>query len=132
MAVRGWSCVSAAEHGDVAIVTKDVAYEGSTHYAQGGISVVMGLIDDSVEEHIRVGPGTYCPPRHPKPVGQFRYVTDLKCPYRAVVKVTALRAEKRTPGSLPIQSCGQCVGARRGKPYTEIALLNPTFFTRRS
>jgi hypothetical protein len=38
--------------GNVAVVTKDVAYEGSTHYAQGGISAVISL-EDTVEEHIR-------------------------------------------------------------------------------
>ena len=44
--------LEAAELGDVAIVTKDVAYMGSTHYAQGGISAVISL-DDTVEEHVR-------------------------------------------------------------------------------
>jgi L-aspartate oxidase len=44
--------LEAAEAGKVAVVTKDVAYEGSTHYAQGGISAVISF-DDTVEEHIR-------------------------------------------------------------------------------
>ena len=44
--------LEAAEAGKVAAVTKDVAYEGSTHYAQGGISAVISF-DDTVEEHIR-------------------------------------------------------------------------------
>lgn len=44
--------LEAAEHGRVAIVTKDVAYEGSTHYAQGGISAVMSP-DDTPADHAR-------------------------------------------------------------------------------
>ena len=44
--------LEAAEAGNVAIVTKDVAYEGSTHYAQGGISAVISA-EDTVEEHVR-------------------------------------------------------------------------------
>ena len=43
--------LEAARHGTVAIVTKDVAYEGSTHYAQGGISAVIAE-DDTVEAHV--------------------------------------------------------------------------------
>ena len=43
--------LEAAKHGRVAIVTKDVAYEGSTHYAQGGISAVIAE-DDTVEAHV--------------------------------------------------------------------------------
>eukprot|EP00740_Mantoniella_antarctica_P002864 CAMPEP_0181349688 /NCGR_PEP_ID=MMETSP1106-20121128/860_1 /TAXON_ID=81844 /ORGANISM="Mantoniella antarctica, Strain SL-175" /LENGTH=726 /DNA_ID=CAMNT_0023462099 /DNA_START=387 /DNA_END=2567 /DNA_ORIENTATION=+ len=44
--------LEAAKVGKVAVVTKDVAYEGSTHYAQGGISAVISP-EDTVEEHIR-------------------------------------------------------------------------------
>ncbi|KAK3284819.1 hypothetical protein CYMTET_7550 [Cymbomonas tetramitiformis] len=40
-----------ADHGKVAIVTKDVAHEGSTRYAQGGICAVLDA-SDSVESHI--------------------------------------------------------------------------------
>ncbi|KAK3235484.1 hypothetical protein CYMTET_54317 [Cymbomonas tetramitiformis] len=40
-----------ADHGKVAIVTKDVAHEGSTRYAQGGICAVLDA-NDSVESHI--------------------------------------------------------------------------------
>lgn len=44
--------LEAAEFGKVAVVTKDVAYEGSTHYAQGGISAVIDP-NDTAEEHAR-------------------------------------------------------------------------------
>ena len=44
--------LEAARHGTVAIVTKDVAYEGSTHYAQGGISAVIAE-DDEVDAHVK-------------------------------------------------------------------------------
>ena len=44
--------LEAAEFGKVAVVTKDVAYEGSTHYAQGGISAVIDP-EDTAEEHAR-------------------------------------------------------------------------------
>lgn len=44
--------LEAAEVGNVAVVTKDVAYEGSTHYAQGGIASVIST-EDTVEEHVR-------------------------------------------------------------------------------
>ena len=44
--------LEAAEYGKVAVVTKDVAYEGSTHYAQGGISAVIDP-NDTAEEHAR-------------------------------------------------------------------------------
>lgn len=44
--------LEAAGSGKVAIVTKDVAYEGSTFYAQGGISAVIDP-NDTVEEHIK-------------------------------------------------------------------------------
>lgn len=40
-----------AQHGTVAIVTKDHASEGSTQYAQGGVCAVLGA-NDSVEAHI--------------------------------------------------------------------------------
>lgn len=40
-----------AEHGRVLMVSKETANEGSTAYAQGGISAVFGK-DDSVESHI--------------------------------------------------------------------------------
>ena len=40
-----------AEHGSVAIVTKEQAAEGSTTYAQGGVCAVLGA-NDSVEAHI--------------------------------------------------------------------------------
>ena len=41
-----------AEHGKVIMVSKETANEGSTAYAQGGISAVFGK-DDSVESHIQ-------------------------------------------------------------------------------
>ena len=41
-----------AEHGRVIMVSKETANEGSTAYAQGGISAVFGK-DDSVESHIQ-------------------------------------------------------------------------------
>ena len=41
-----------AEHGTVIMVSKETANEGSTAYAQGGISAVFGK-DDSVESHIQ-------------------------------------------------------------------------------
>jgi len=56
-------------------------------------------------------------------LGRFRYIVWVKCPYRDAVKASALRAEKRAPGRMPIQSCGQSVSARRGKLHTEIGLL---------
>jgi len=39
-----------ADHGKVSIVTKDVASEGSTRYAQGGVCAVLAA-NDSVESH---------------------------------------------------------------------------------
>ena len=43
--------LEAAEHGKVAIVTKSVAHEASTAYAQGGISAVISHLD-TVDEHV--------------------------------------------------------------------------------
>ena len=43
--------LEASKNGRVAIVTKDAAYEGSTHYAQGGISAVIAQ-NDTVEAHV--------------------------------------------------------------------------------
>jgi len=40
-----------ADHGKVALLSKGELEAGSTHYAQGGISVVLGE-DDSVDSHI--------------------------------------------------------------------------------
>ncbi len=40
-----------AEHGSVAVVTKEHAAEGSTQYAQGGVCAVLGA-NDSIEAHI--------------------------------------------------------------------------------
>lgn len=40
-----------AEHGSVAVVTKEQAVEGSTQYAQGGVCAVLGA-NDSIEAHI--------------------------------------------------------------------------------
>ena len=41
-----------ASKGSVIIISKETANEGSTAYAQGGISAVFGK-DDSVESHIQ-------------------------------------------------------------------------------
>lgn len=43
--------LNVAEHGRVAIVTKEDAAQGSTQYAQGGVCAVLGA-NDSVEAHI--------------------------------------------------------------------------------
>ena len=56
-------------------------------------------------------------------IGRFRYIAWVKCPYRVAGKASALRAGKRAPGRMPIQSCRQSVSARRGKRYTEIGLF---------
>lgn len=59
-----------ADHGKVAIVTKDVAHEGSTRYAQGGICAVLDA-SDSVESHISdtvVAGDFLCDPRAVKMV----------------------------------------------------------------
>ncbi|MEM1127371.1 MAG: L-aspartate oxidase [Bacteroidota bacterium] len=47
-----WYALRAAEHGRVAVVTKQEAREANTHYAQGGIAAVMDL-EDSYEDHIQ-------------------------------------------------------------------------------
>ena len=44
--------LDAAEHGDVAVITKARAFEAATSYAQGGISAVVDKLD-SVDEHVR-------------------------------------------------------------------------------
>ncbi len=44
--------VQVAEHGTVAIVTKDRAEEGCTTYAQGGVCAVLDPFD-SVDKHAR-------------------------------------------------------------------------------
>lgn len=41
-----------AEHGRVAIITKDFINEGCTQYAQGGVCAVLDA-SDSVENHVR-------------------------------------------------------------------------------
>ena len=43
--------LEAAEHGKVAVVTKSVAHEASTAYAQGGISAVISHLD-TIDEHV--------------------------------------------------------------------------------
>ena len=48
-------------------------------------------------------------------IGLFRYIARVQCPYRVAGNASALRAEKRAPGRMPIQSCGQSVTARRGR-----------------
>jgi len=62
-------------------------------------------------------------------IGRFRYIAWVKCPCRFAGKASALSAGKRPPGCIPIQSCGQSVGARRGKRYTEIGLLDAALDT---
>ncbi|MGB8932089.1 MAG: L-aspartate oxidase [Anaeromyxobacteraceae bacterium] len=42
----------AAEHGSVLVLTKRQRFEGSTHYAQGGVAAVLGP-DDDFELHIQ-------------------------------------------------------------------------------
>jgi len=58
-------------------------------------------------------------------IGRFRYIAWVKCPYRVASKASALRAGKRAPGSMPMQSCRQSASARRGKRYTDIGLYLP-------
>lgn len=43
--------IKVAEHGTVAVVTKDSANEGCTQYAQGGVCAVLDQLD-SVREHV--------------------------------------------------------------------------------
>lgn len=40
-----------AQHGSVAVITKDSASEGCTRYAQGGVCAVLDS-EDSVEKHV--------------------------------------------------------------------------------
>ena len=47
-------------------------------------------------------------------IDRFRYIDWVNCPHRVAGKASALRAGKWAPGSMPIQSCGQIVSARRG------------------
>jgi L-aspartate oxidase len=44
--------IQVAEHGSVAVITKDKASESNTNYAQGGIAAVMDS-EDSIENHVR-------------------------------------------------------------------------------
>ena len=60
-------------------------------------------------------------------ISRFRYIACMKYPYRVAGQASALCAGKRASGRMPIQSCGQCVSARRMKRYTGIGLLKAKF-----
>ena len=46
------AALAASEHADVTLITKTILTESNTHYAQGGIAVVMNL-DDTIALHIK-------------------------------------------------------------------------------
>ena len=46
------AALAASEHADVTLITKTTLTESNTHYAQGGIAVVMNL-DDTIALHIK-------------------------------------------------------------------------------
>ena len=46
------AALAASEHADVTLITKTILTESNTHYAQGGIAVVMNL-DDTIALHIQ-------------------------------------------------------------------------------
>lgn len=67
--------IDVADHGRVAIITKDQADEGSTRYAQGGICAVLDA-HDSVDKHIQ------------DTITAGAYLNDIRCSPVSILSAT--------------------------------------------